>query len=56
MSHRRPPLLRALQLNTGVMVVEIAAGIGSNRFSSDRHRLLQRTPLAGKRFCGPPYG
>ena len=26
MSHRRPPLKRALKLNTGVMVVEIAAG------------------------------
>jgi len=33
MSHRRPPLLRALQLNTGVMVVEIAAGIGASSFS-----------------------
>jgi cation diffusion facilitator family transporter len=32
-SHRRPPLVRALQLNTAVMVVEIAAGIGSNSFS-----------------------
>lgn len=26
MSHRRPPLARALQLNTAVLVVEIAAG------------------------------
>ena len=33
MSHRRAPLVRALQLNTAVMVVEIAAGIGSNSFS-----------------------
>lgn len=33
MSHRRPPLMRALQLNTVVLVVEIAAGIGSNSFS-----------------------
>jgi len=33
MSHRRPPLMRALQLNTAVLVVEIAAGIGANSFS-----------------------
>jgi Co/Zn/Cd efflux system component len=33
MAHRRPPLMRALQLNTAVLVVEIAAGIGSNSFS-----------------------
>jgi cobalt-zinc-cadmium efflux system protein len=33
MSHRRPPLLRAVQLNTTVLVVEIVAGIGSNSFS-----------------------
>jgi cobalt-zinc-cadmium efflux system protein len=33
MAHRRPPLIRALQLNTAVFVVEIAAGIGSNSFS-----------------------
>src|SRR5438093_5871202 len=33
MSHRRPPLMRALQLNTVVLVVEIAAGVGSNSFS-----------------------
>lgn len=33
MAHRRPPLVRALQLNTAVLVVEIAAGIGSNSFS-----------------------
>jgi len=33
MAHRRPPLVRALQLNTVVMGVEIAAGIGSNSFS-----------------------
>ncbi len=33
MSHRRPPLMRALQLNTVVLIVEIATGIGSNSFS-----------------------
>jgi len=33
MSHRRPPLVRATQLNTAVLVVEIAAGFGSNSFS-----------------------
>ena len=33
MAHRRPPLVRALQLNTAVLVVEIVAGIGSNSFS-----------------------
>src|SRR5499426_1119759 len=33
MSHRRPPLMRALQLNTAVLVVEIAAGICANSFS-----------------------
>src|SRR4030095_11406613 len=33
MAHRRLPLVRALQLNSAVMVVEIAAGIGSNSFS-----------------------
>jgi cobalt-zinc-cadmium efflux system protein len=33
MAHRRPPLMRALQLNTTVLVVEIAAGIGANSFS-----------------------
>jgi cation diffusion facilitator family transporter len=33
MAHRRPPLMRALQLNTAVLVVEIAAGIGANSFS-----------------------
>ena len=33
MAHRRPPLVRALQLNTAVLVVEIAAGISSNSFS-----------------------
>jgi len=33
MSHRRPPLVCALQLNTAILVVEIAAGIGSNSFS-----------------------
>src|SRR4051812_32623671 len=33
MSHRRPPLVRATQLNTAVLVVEIAAGVGANSFS-----------------------
>ena len=33
MAHRRPPLMRALQLNTLVLAVEIAAGIGSDSFS-----------------------
>ena len=33
MAHRRPPLVRAMQLNTAVLVVEIAAGVGSNSFS-----------------------
>ena len=33
MSHRSLPLVRALQLNTAVLVVEVAAGIGSNSFS-----------------------
>jgi cation diffusion facilitator family transporter len=33
MSHRRTPLVRALQFNTAVLVVEIAAGIGANSFS-----------------------
>ena len=33
MAHRRPPLVRALQLNTVVLVVEIIAGIGANSFS-----------------------
>jgi cation diffusion facilitator family transporter len=33
MAHRLPPLVRALQLNTAVLVVEIAGGVGSNSFS-----------------------
>ncbi|TMA09435.1 MAG: cation transporter [Deltaproteobacteria bacterium] len=33
MAHRRPPLMRALQLNTVVLVVEIIGGIGANSFS-----------------------
>jgi cobalt-zinc-cadmium efflux system protein len=33
MAHRRPPLIRAFQLNTAVLVVEIGAGIESNSFS-----------------------
>src|ERR1051325_10508575 len=33
MSHRRPPLVRATQLNTAVLVVEIVAGFGSKSFS-----------------------
>ena len=33
MAHRRPPLVRALALNTTTLVVEIASGIGANSFS-----------------------
>src|ERR1043166_3941751 len=33
MAHRRPPLVRALQLRPAVLVGEIAAGVGSNSFS-----------------------
>jgi cobalt-zinc-cadmium efflux system protein len=33
MAHRRPPLIRALQLNTAVLVVEFTAGVSSNSFS-----------------------
>jgi len=33
MAHRRRPLVRALQLNTAVLVVEIAGGVASNSFS-----------------------
>ena len=33
MAHRRQPLIRALQFNTAVLVVEIAAGISANSFS-----------------------
>jgi Co/Zn/Cd efflux system component len=33
MAHRRPPLVRALQLNSAILVVEIAAGISSHSFS-----------------------
>ena len=33
MAHRRPPLMRALQLNTVVLVVEIIGGIGANSLS-----------------------
>jgi Co/Zn/Cd efflux system component len=33
MAHRRTPLVRALQLNTAVLVVEIAGGVASNSFS-----------------------
>lgn len=32
-AHRRPPLVRALALNTTVLAVEIASGIGANSFS-----------------------
>jgi Co/Zn/Cd efflux system component len=49
MAHRRPPLVRALQLNTAVMVVEIAAGIGSNSFSlimDGIHNLSDEVALA----------
>jgi hypothetical protein len=41
MSHRRPPLVRALQLNTAVLIVEIAAGIGSNQLQPDHGRRSQ---------------
>jgi len=33
MAHRRRPLVRALQLNTAVLVVEIAGGVASNSVS-----------------------
>lgn len=33
MAHRRPPLLRALQLNTTVLVLEIAGAIGAGSLS-----------------------
>jgi Co/Zn/Cd efflux system component len=33
MAHRRAPLLRALALNSAVLVVEIVSGIGANSFS-----------------------
>jgi len=33
MAHRRPPLVRGLQLNAVVLVAEIAGGVGSNSFS-----------------------
>src|SRR5262249_32817688 len=49
MAHRRPPLIRALQLNTAVLVVEIAAGIGSNSFSlimDGIHNLSDEVALA----------
>lgn len=49
MAHRRPPLVRALQLNTAVLVVEIAAGIGSNSFSlimDGIHNLSDEVALA----------
>lgn len=49
MAHRRPPLVRALQLNTAVLVVEIAAGIGANSFSlimDGIHNLSDEVALA----------
>jgi cobalt-zinc-cadmium efflux system protein len=49
MAHRRPPLIRALQLNTAVLVVEIAAGIGANSFSlimDGIHNLSDEVALA----------
>jgi cobalt-zinc-cadmium efflux system protein len=49
MAHRRRPLIRALQLNTAVLVVEIAAGIGSNSFSlimDGIHNLSDEVALA----------
>lgn len=55
MAHRRPPLVRALQLNTAVLIVEIAGGVASNSFSlimngvhnlSDEVALLDRLASA----------
>ena len=49
MAHRRPPLVRALQLNSAVLVVEIAAGIGANSFSlimDGIHNLSDEVALA----------
>lgn len=49
MAHRRPPLVRALQLNTAVLVVEIAGGVGSNSFSlimDGIHNLSDEVALA----------
>jgi cobalt-zinc-cadmium efflux system protein len=49
MAHRRPALVRALQLNTAVLAVEIAAGIGSNSFSlimDGIHNLSDEVALA----------
>ena len=31
MSHRRPPLMHALKLNTGVLLVEIVGGIAAQQ-------------------------
>jgi len=48
-AHRRPPLVRALQLNTAVLVVEIAGGVGSNSFSlimDGIHNLSDEVALA----------
>ena len=49
MAHRRPPLIRALQFNTAVLVVEIAAGISANSFSlimDGVHNLSDEVALA----------
>jgi Co/Zn/Cd efflux system component len=49
MAHRRPPLMRALQLNTAVLTVEIVAGIGANSFSlimDGVHNLSDEVALA----------
>lgn len=45
MAHRRSPLVRALQLNTAVLVVEIAGGVASNSFSL----IMDGTHCAGVR-------
>src|SRR5918992_1562158 len=49
MAHRRAPLVRALQLNTAVLVVEIVAGVRSNSFSlimDGIHNLSDEVALA----------
>ena len=59
MSHRRPPLVRAVQLNTAVLVVEIAAGIGFNSFSlimDGVHNLSDEVALVLLVFLQPESG
>ncbi|HET8564684.1 MAG TPA: cation transporter [Candidatus Binatia bacterium] len=49
MAHRRPPLMRALQLNTGVLLVEVAGGIEASSFSlimDGIHNLSDEVALA----------